>query len=35
MLRAANPERAEELNRMREDVQTRWKMYEQMAQFDI
>jgi len=36
MLRAANPERAEELLKlMREDVQTRWKMYEQMAQFDI
>ena len=36
MLRAANPERAEDLLKLlRADVQTRWKMYEQMAQFDV
>ncbi|NLE51429.1 MAG: pyruvate:ferredoxin (flavodoxin) oxidoreductase [Chloroflexi bacterium] len=36
MLRAANPERAEDLLKLlRDDVQTRWKMYEQMAQFDV
>jgi pyruvate-ferredoxin/flavodoxin oxidoreductase len=36
MLRAADPKRAEELlNLLRQDVQTRWKMYEQMAQFDV
>lgn len=36
ILRAANPERAEHLLKLlRDDVQTRWKMYEQMAQFDL
>jgi len=36
ILRNADPERAEKLlDLAREDVKTRWKMYEQWAQFDI
>ena len=36
ILRNADPERAQRLlDLAREDVQTRWKMYEQWAQFDI
>jgi pyruvate-ferredoxin/flavodoxin oxidoreductase len=36
ILRNADPDRAQMLlDMLREDVQTRWKMYEQMAQFDI
>jgi len=36
ILRAADPQRAEELVKLlREDVQARWQMYEQMAQFDV
>jgi pyruvate-ferredoxin/flavodoxin oxidoreductase len=36
ILRNADPERAEKLlDLARDDVQTRWKMYEQWAQFDI
>jgi pyruvate-ferredoxin/flavodoxin oxidoreductase len=36
ILRQADPERAQRLLEMlRQDVATRWKMYEQMAQFDL
>jgi pyruvate-ferredoxin/flavodoxin oxidoreductase len=36
MLRKADPERAQMLlDQIRQDVATRWKMYEQWAQFDI
>ncbi|GIV81858.1 MAG: hypothetical protein KatS3mg051_1212 [Anaerolineae bacterium] len=36
ILRNSDPKRAEELlERMRQDVAARWKMYEQWAQFDI
>ncbi|RPJ01664.1 MAG: pyruvate:ferredoxin (flavodoxin) oxidoreductase, partial [Chloroflexi bacterium] len=36
ILRNADPARAQELlDKLREDVVTRWKMYEQWAQFDI
>jgi pyruvate-ferredoxin/flavodoxin oxidoreductase len=36
ILRAADPQRAEHLVKLlREDVQSRWQMYEQMAQFDV
>ncbi|NDJ77480.1 MAG: hypothetical protein GYB65_14605 [Chloroflexi bacterium] len=36
ILRTADPDRAQTLmEALRDDVQTRWKMYEQWAQFDI